>query len=382
MPSLTCVYMRPFYAASLAFLLAAAGPALAQTSPSITRADMPVSTDTLRQSMAAPVLPASVPPLTQRGANQTWNYSTLLPIAQNVARFTTVPNQPLYTFTFNSLLSGANRATVAAPQSIPLPPGVSLPVTDPYQFFNTSATDFRSVGYGATLSGTAIPITYTNAAQQDVIYRFPVSYASTADSSNSFLSVSVPGTGYLSQRRKRVNRVDAWGTLTTPFGTFQTVRVVTRIEDHDSVSVMGTNQGITLPVTREYKWLAVGQHVPLLTITTVLIANQEVVSGVEYRDIYRRLSVLNTKSQLSETALSLYPNPVSTTESLRLLLPAAGPVSITATDLAGRILFSYTLPHASRETQIPATPFGTFRGVALLRVQTETGVAVRRIVRE
>lgn len=374
--------MRHYYAAVLAFSLLTADPVRAQTSPVITRTDMPVPTDTLRQSMAAPLLPGSVPPLTQRGPNQTWNYSTLVPIAQNVARFTAVPNQPLYTFTFNSVLSGSNRATVAAPQTIPLPPGITLPVTDPYQFYNASAADFRSVGYGASLSGTAIPITYANAAQQDVIYRFPVSYASAADSSNSFFSVSVPGTGYLSQRRKRVNRVDAWGTLTTPFGTFQTVRVVTRIEDQDSVSAMGINQGITLPVMREYKWLAVGQHVPLLTITTTRVGNQDVVASVEYRDIYRRLSVLSTANHLPETALSLYPNPVRTTEPFRLLLPAAGPISVTATDLTGRMLFSYKLPHAPRETLVPAAAFGAFRGVALLRVQTETGVAVRRVVRE
>ncbi|WP_022822582.1 T9SS type A sorting domain-containing protein [Hymenobacter norwichensis] len=374
--------MRHSYATFLAFLLLTAGSALAQTSPVITRTDMPVPTDTLRQSMAVPILPSSVPPLTQRGPNQSWNYSTLVPIAQNVARFTAVPNQLLYTLTFSSVLGGSNRATVAAPQSIPLPPGIGLPITDPYQFYNASAADFRSVGYGASVNGTAVPITYANAAQQDVIYRFPVSYASAADSSSSFFSVSVPGTGYLSQRRKRVNRVDAWGTLTTPFGTFQTVRVVTRIEDQDSVSAMGVNQGITLPVTREYKWLAVGQHIPLLTITTMRIANQEVVASVEYRDIYRRLSVLSTTNQLPENALSVYPNPVRNTEPLRLLLPAAGPVSITATDLAGRILFNYTLPHAARATVVPAAAFGAFRGVALLRVQTETGAAVRRIVRE
>lgn len=374
--------MRHSYAAVLAFSLLPAGLALAQTSPVITRADMPVATDTLRQSMAAPILPSSVPPLTQRGANQTWNYSTLVPTSQNVARFTAVPNQPLYTFTFNSVLSGSNRATVAAPQTIPLPPGITLPITDPYQFYNASAADFRSVGYGASLSGTAVPITYANAAQQDVVYRFPLSYASTPDSSNSFFSISVPGTGYLSQRRKRVNRVDAWGSLTTPFGTFQTIRVVTRIEDQDSISAMGVNQGITLPVMREYKWLAVGQHIPLLTITTMRVANQEVVASVEYRDIYRRLSVLSTTTQLPETALSVYPNPVTGTEPLRLQLPAAGPVSISATDLTGRVLFSYKLPHAARETMVSAAAFGSFRGVALLRVQTETGVAVRRVVRE
>ena len=135
--------------------------AAAQSSPTLTRADMPVPTDTLRQSTAAPTLPASAPPLTRNGANQTWNYAGLVPAAQNVARFTPIPNQPLYTFTFNSALSGSNRATVASPQAVPVPPGLVLPITEPYQFYNASAADFRSVGYGGTLAGTVNRPAYT-----------------------------------------------------------------------------------------------------------------------------------------------------------------------------------------------------------------------------
>ncbi|MBC6696603.1 hypothetical protein [Hymenobacter sp. BT190] len=373
--------MRYCYPLLLLAVSALSAQAQTATSPTITRTDMPVPSDTLRQSTAAVQLPASAPPLSRRGPNQTWNYSGLTATAQNVARFTTVPNQPLYTFTFNSALSGANRATVASPQAVPVPPGFALPVTDPYQFFNASVADFRSVGYGGTLAGTAVPVTYASASQQDIIYRFPLSYASPADSSNSFFSISVPGTGYLSQRRKRVNKADAWGMLTTPFGTFQTVRVVTRLEDHDSVSVGTTSQGFDLPVRREYKWLATGQRVPLLTITTAQVGGQEVVSNVEYRDIYRRI-VLKNGPSLAETALQLYPNPGNAQAALHLARTTGGAATITATDLAGRRLFQYALPPAVRQIELPATLFGSFRGVAVLHIQTPDGVAVRRVVRQ
>ncbi|WP_426492824.1 T9SS type A sorting domain-containing protein [Hymenobacter sp. 102] len=368
------------YCAFFSGLLISLGAA-AQSSPSITRADMPVPTDTLRQSTASIVLPASAPPLSQRGANQTWNYGGLVATAQQVARFTVVPNQPLYTITFNSLLSGSNRATVAAPQAVPVPPGLTLPITEPYQFFSASAADFRSVGYGGTLAGTAVPVTYASAAEQDVIYRFPLSYASPADSSRSFFSISIPGSGYLSQRRKRVNRPDAWGTLTTPYGTFPTVRVVTRIEDHDSLSAGGINQGFDLPVTREYKWLTPGQHVPLLTITTTQAGGREVVSGVEYRDVYRRIAgPLAAARPLPEPAGTVYPNPVPAGQGLRVLLP--GPATVTATDVTGRLLFQQRLTPRNGLAEIPAEALGEFRGLLLLRVQTGAGVAVRRVVRE
>ena len=365
----------------LALLALAAAPALAQTSPSITRPDMPVPTDTLRQSTAAVLLPASAPPLTRRGASQTWNYGALVATAQNVARFTTIPAQAFYTLTFGSPFSGANRATVASPQALPLPPGTPIPITDPYQFYNASAADFRSVGFGGTVAGTAVPVTYA-ANQQDVIYRLPLRFGNANDSSRSFFSASVPGTGYLSQKRKRVNKIDGWGTLTTPFGTFQAVRVVTRLEDFDSISVAGTSQAIAVPTRHEYKWLAVGQHVPLLTITTALVAGQETVASVQYRDIYRRIVRLATRDAALEAGLAAYPNPLLTNDNLLLTVPAgSGPLTVAATDLLGRPLFRRNFGGGGTLV-LEAPLFGGFRGVALLVVTTAQGVAVRRVVRE
>jgi hypothetical protein len=381
------------------FLLAAA-PALAQVSPIIDRTDMPSLTagvDTLRLSMASPVLPAAAPPLSRRGANQTWNYNSLAPISQRVESFvplaTATAVSAIYGLTFGSILSGANRATVASPQALPLlPVALPIPVSDSYQFYSLSLStaaqqDFRSVGFGASLAGTAIPVTYASQAQQDIIYRFPLSYASLRDSSNSFFSTptAVSTIGYLSQKRKRVNTPDAWGTLTTPFGTFQTVRVVTKLIDHDSIAFGGMpGQGLDLPLTREYKWLAKTQHVPVLTITTREINGQETVTNVEYRDIYRRIIRTATVDAATNAALAAYPNPSAVGSGLTLTLPAgSGSFTVSATDVVGRQLFRRSFGGAaSGSVFLPADAFGTFRGVALLTVQTAQGTATRRVVRE
>lgn len=367
--------------------------AQAQVSPIIDRTDMPASTtaapvDSLRLSVAGPALPASAPPLTRRGANQTWNYSGLAPTSQRVEQFGALPAVATYQFTFGALLGGANRATVASPQNLPVPAGLPLPISDPYQFFNTSAagvtpSTFRSVGYGATVAGFGLPVTYRSQAEQDIIYRFPLSFASAADSSNSFFSINVPGTGFLSQKRKRVNKPDAWGTLTTPYGTFQTVRVVTRLEDHDSISVSGINQGFDVPVTREYKWLAKTQHVPVLTITTTLIAGTETVTNVEYRDIYRRIIRTATRDAATDAVLTASPNPSAIGTPLLLTVPVgSGPLTVSATDVVGRQLFRRSFGSNSGMLRIEAEAFGTFRGVLLLTVQTARGTATRRVVRE
>ena len=376
-------------------LLLAAAPALAQTSPVIDRTDMPATTtvvDSLRLSVASPVLPASTPPLSRRGANQTWNYSGLVPASQRVQSFvpvaTVAATSLLYTFTFGPL-GGVNRATVAAAQALPLPTG--LPLTDTYQFFATSAAtaavqDFRSVGFGGSLGGTAVPVTYASQAQQDVIYRFPLSFASLPDSSNSFFATpaAIATVGYISQKRKRVNRPDAWGTLVTPFGSFSTVRVVTRLIDHDSVALGGMpGQGFDIPLTREYKWLAKGIHVPVLTITTRVVAGQETVTGVEYRDSYRRIVRLSTRDAATEAALAAYPNPSAVGSALTLTVPpGSGPLTITATDVVGRVLFRRAYGGGTGSVTLAANAFGSFRGIALLTVQTAQGIATRRVVRE
>lgn len=381
-------------------LLTTATTALAQTtSPVIDRSDMPsltVGVDSLRLSVASPVLPATAPPLSRRGANQTWNYAALVPASQRVESYlpasVVTATSLFYSFTFGAF-GGVNRATVASPQALPIPAGANLPitVTDTYQFYNLAAAgatpqDFRSVGFGATLSGTAIPVTYASAAQQDVIYRFPLSFASQADSSSSFFSTpaAVATAGYLSQKRKRVNKPDAWGTLITPFGTFQTVRVVTKLIDHDSVAFGGTpGQGFDIPLTREYKWLAKGQHVPVLTITTRLLAGQEVVSDVEYRDSYRRLVSLATRDAAFEASLGAAPNPSAVGSELTLSMPVgSGPLTVSATDVVGRLLFRRSYDGTKGSVRLAGEAFGSFRGVALLTVQTARGTATRRVVRE
>lgn len=378
--------IRTYLLFSLALMASAAH---AQTSPSITLADMPVAGDSLRLSQAAITLPASAPALTRNGANQTWNYAGLVAATQRVARYADVSAAAgfLLQFTFNSALSPDTRATLAEPRGLPLPAGISLPVSDPLEFSNASATDFRSVGYGVTVNGTAVPVTYASRAQQDVIYRFPLSYGGASYVSNSLLTTpaALASQGYFSQRRQRTSQPDAWGTLTTPFGTFQTLRLVTTVLDHDSLAIgAAPGQGLTLPLVRTYQWLAPGIHGPVLTITTATAAGQEVVTGVEYRDRYRRLVPLAARDATTDAGLSVSPNPLAAGTALRVALPAGtGPFVLTASDLLGRQLFSRRYASsASGGLTLDAAAFGTFRGVLLLTVTTAQGTATRRVVRE
>jgi len=370
-------------------LVLAATAVRAQTSPSINLSDMPAIGDSLRLSQAAVVLPASAPALTLNGANKTWNYAGLVATSQRVERYANVSTAAgiALQFIFNSLFSPDTKATLVSPQNTPLPAGAGIPISDPLAFFNASSADYRSVGYGATYAGTAVPVTYATKPQQDVIYKFPITYTSAVDVSNSLIStpVALASTGFFSQQRQRTNQPDAWGTLTTPFGTFQTVRLVTKLIDHDSIALGGAaGQGITLPTRREYKWLAKTIHVPVLTITTNEVAGQEVITSVEYRDIFRRFVPLASRDAATNAVLSAAPNPSAVGEAVRLTVPAgSGPLTVAATDLLGRQVFSRSFGSGAGPTlTLDATTFGNFRGLLLLTVTTAQGTATRRVVRE
>jgi hypothetical protein len=366
-----------------------ASPALAQTALSITAADMPVVGDSLRLSQASPLLPTSAPPLSRAGANQTWDYTGLTAIAQRVVRYTNVSTAagPLLQLTFNNAFFGPDtRATLVSPQSLPAAAG-ALPIADPLEFSAVSGADYRLVGYGGTLNGTAVPVTYASRAQQDVIYRFPLTYGGAAQVSNSLLTTpaALASSGYFSQKRRRTTQPDAWGTITTRFGTFQALRVVTTLADHDSLALGGVpGQGLTLPLVREYKWLAQGVHVPVLTITTATTAGNEVVTSVEYRDVFRRFVGLATHSAAAEAGLSAYPNPSAVGTGLRLAVPAGGgSLTIAGTDLLGRQLFSRAYTSSAGGTVVlDAATLGAFRGVLLLTVTSAQGTATRRLVRQ
>ena len=234
-----------------------------------------------------------------------------------------------------------------------------------------------------------MPVTYATTAQQDVIYQLPITFGMPDNVSNSLLSspTALATTGYFSQKRKRTNHVDAWGTITTPFGTFQAVRVVTELMDHDSIALGGMpGIGGDLPVRHEYKWLAKTIHVPVLTITTNTVAGQEVISAVEYRDIYRKIprARATQPAATADATLSIYPNPSAAGSAFSLGVPAGtGPFTVRATDVLGRRLGSASFAgSASGVVTLEPTVLGDFRGVVLLTVTTEQGTATRRIVRE
>ncbi len=291
----------------------------------ITTGDMPVPGDTIRKSNTV-ILDSSTYVLA--GPDQTWMFDQMIPVTQQIDTFVNVSETPaVYQFFFNNqFIYPDYKATVAqklgALTAIP-----SLTLTDSYLFIKNSNSDIREVGYGVTLDGVPLPIQFQ---QIDTIYRFPLEYGDL-DSAHMHFEISMTGLGYLMISKFRKNTVDGWGTLTTPYGQFQTLRVKTEITEYDSL--YSDSLGLGIPVTRnyiEYKWLANGYHEPMLMIT----AEGPVVTASYIDSVrYNLVAVPDVKRQ--EFGFSVYPNPSKDYISVSYELTEEADVSLCVYSIYG-----------------------------------------------
>jgi hypothetical protein len=223
----------------------------------VTRDDMPNIGDTIRVSNAA-ILFGFDPSLT--GPDFNWDFTNLEPQSQVVEGYVSTTSTPfLYQIIFNQ-----NVASIASPiTDVSFLPGFEI--TDAFIFYRETGSSYVRAGYGATVAGIPIPMKFDI---PELMYSFPLTAASPADSSFSNYSLGLPGIGYFSIERKRVNTVDGWGNVTTPYGTFDVLRVKSDIYERDSLYLDSIQTGI--PIIRnytEYQWLTNGRGIPVLAIT-------------------------------------------------------------------------------------------------------------------
>ncbi|RYF87183.1 MAG: T9SS type A sorting domain-containing protein [Chitinophagaceae bacterium] len=354
-------------------LLLTAGNLLAQTPISINQNDMPDAGDTLRVSMAAPALNFN---LQSTGANHTWDFSSLQPVSQQVESFISVGSTG---FTFqlffnNQFLAPSTFSTIASPAQLPAQMA-GLGVSNPVGFFRETSTQFHQTGWGGNLNGSDVPVTFNNV---DVIYKFPLNYQTTSTSASDY-EASAPGMGFLGHQQTRNNTADGWGTLITPFGTFEVLRVVSVIAATDTIFLNGQGIKIVQPLTREYKWLAkntgaLKMGIPVLQITTQEFQGAEVPSQVKYRDQYRNLTPMALEDNFAAKILA-GPNPFS--DELMILLPENTEVKITLFDALGREVRSATT--SGREKMLPTSGLG--KGIYFLTITDGKNTRVQKLVR-
>ena len=352
---------------ALAFFLTCT---LSKAQITIRTADLPSAGDTFRVSIANN-LPGADYTLT--GPNYTWDFSSLTAQSQRVDTFLSVAStSAVFNVVFTDLFFNPYRSNIAT-GGADFTLG-TVAVNDVYNFYYNSAASYAQTGFGATISGIPAPFAYS---QKDLVYEFPLQFGDLDTSLASYdvdLS-SIIGL-YFRVNRTRVNQVDGWGTLITPYGTHQVIRVKTTVTERDSVHIDSLGFGLNLPAVTnlEYKWLATGEGVPLLQ------ANAS-GNGTVNQVLYREDAVVNTAviAPVRTDQLEVYPNPASDRVFIRTV-GSFGNATVSLIDLHGRIVLEKDVEMNSQDpaellldrSMIPA-------GNYLLRLKSEEGTSVRQI---
>jgi len=237
----------------------------------ITSADMPLLNDTVRFSTSAVDVSAM---LNDTGANRTWNFSNLVPDFQDIVWFKSASSANILYTSFSSSSYGTQDPDISF---------TLASATNVYTFFTKSSANYVADGRAFTVSGLPGLQTYTG---KDVIYKFPLAYGNRDTSSYTTNTVSLL-VANLTSTGKRINVVDGWGSLTTPYGTFNCIRVKSVVQETDTVQIT-TPINFSLPVAHnktEYKWFTNGKKIPILEVDVT--TGTGAATTIKYRDINR-----------------------------------------------------------------------------------------------
>lgn len=260
----------------------------------LTSSDFADGGDTVRTSMAMD----NGYDFAATGPSYVWDFSSLTANSQNLRDFAPMSEAPFFVqFMFGFSAPSTYQATYFIETSdLPIATITSiLPITieNIYQYTKVAIDSITSVGYSmkVTSNGT----TFDLPIKSDTIetrYALPMVFGDTHFSRGfSKIDFNPIYNAIWNQHRSRTTTVDGYGSLTTPYGTFDVLRVRHDITETDSIYTElpllgGTWIPLDLPKVREYEWWTNGELMPLLKFTTNEVGGNEVVSSIEYRDNY------------------------------------------------------------------------------------------------
>lgn len=334
----------------------------------ITQSDMPSTGDSTRRSTNISTFGADY---TSSGPDYTWDFTGLFPLTQTVDNYVSVSSVP---FLYQLIFIPNVVANLASPiDTFNLIPG--LVVADPYIFYKKSSSSYNDVGFAVTINSIPLPIKYDT---PDILYKFPMAYGN-ADSSNSGFQLGVPDLGFAGIERKRVNHVDGWGLLTTPFGTFNTVRLKSQVFETDTIYIDSISFGTTIQRNyTEYKWLGNGFDAPLLQVT-----EEGLLVTVSYLDSLRDITLDIKKPEIAKSELHISPNPVSGQANISISNPDKGFVTLSVFNISGiRVadLINEKTNEGIKTITFDVSDFSLTSGIYFLRLVSEKEVITKKFV--
>lgn len=335
----------------------------------ITSNDMPQPGDTLRYSIASPSA-NFLSSYKNTGANYTWNFMNLQPIAQDVDKY--IPSsQTAYNFSNTTAHLFADTMGMGG-----------MELTDVYEFWKLDTSQLQIVGRGFTYNGLGFPMPISVPyIDTGVVYQFPLTYNDrdsnyfVAEYSQPFLGVFYQAKGY------RINEVDGYGQISTPYGTFNCIRVVTDIVESDTIHYDTIDFKINTHL-KEYKWLANGIKYPILKVSGVVVSGVFTPTMVSYRDSIRNLTV-GLKEQNLASRATVYPNPNNGDYfAIDIGQGTENGLKVELLDVSGKLIHSYGshLRNYSKGSFVFRLPENILNGIYFLRINTNGNGFMEKLV--
>lgn len=307
---------------------------------------------------------------TPNGANQTWDYSSLNGVSQKIVTHYDMSDAGFsYQFTYS------NADFFTDNVDLPIDPsqfGGFLPITieNMVGFFILDQNEMTNLGYGADISSFPVPMEMDTT---DTYYEFPINYGDTWGGPAYFKVDMNPIQDliYISHS-DRASEVTGWGTLTTPHGTYNVLKVEHVVTSEDSLRIdfgIGA-QWIPVPArtTTTYEWIPLGEDGPVMVVKDQGMLG---VTDVYYKDAYN--PTLATEDIASEKAeLEIYPNPTADVLNIKTNLEVR---ESHIYDMNGQIVRSFTDEINLNVADLPA-------GKYILFSRFKEGVLTREFVKE
>lgn len=231
----------------------------------------------------------------QAGGNKTWDFSNLS--ADETS--TILTTNPAWT-PYGMFFPNSNLAFYSNDDSV-------------YIYMEINPSQFNMMGMFTTvLDSIELPIIYDPPI---VIAEFPVQYMNQKDNQASFefmAPISVTGIDSAKLKMDVISEieVDAWGTITTPLGTFDALRIYTYEEAYDSIWFKAGGYWsfwtASKDVTDSYAWWTDDDAAGFQLVEMSYYAAQDSVADVTFLNATPTQSL--EKKHLT-SILNIYPNP-------------------------------------------------------------------------
>jgi hypothetical protein len=334
----------------------------AQTPITLTSANMPGSGDTLRYSIVSPQGFST----SLTGANVFWNFDTIQSIGQDVYRYKSSLQTP-YAFYF----LGTNQYGLKVADTLGFG---TFQFLDVYSFFKKTTTYFSAEGTGFKYQGIPLASQYSD---DDEIYTFPLNFGDH-DSTTYSVTTALGTTASYAQKGYRINDVDGWGTIKTPYDSVKCIRVVSTAYGLDSINVSGLF-GFSFPnVQRSYKWLSLTEKIPVLEVSGTIFNGNFTANQVRYRDFYHAPPTSIGESMVNENNIYVFPNPAK--EVLYIQNNLKSKISIILYDMKGAVCLKTESQDSMSEIKMNSLPPGIYQ-VVVSDVKNQR-ILTKRIVTE